>query len=231
MKRLLIIHDVLHNHVMMKVIVTTTLQVIVLGIPEMADVVGGQISARGPSTATCTTALTIRLADNLQILTDAELRHIIAAMRGWPGDASSSDSLNQVLTSIDGLAADRCVAWEEEERLELGLTWAAYPFRPSQSSFVRTCLMLSGPSLPSLSLPSLLQYLLLVSYRADDRLLVLGNFVGIEELEGAARTLDEEFHRLTETEVAVAYSALRHLNPEVAKGLGVRIHQTFGFRL
>ena len=27
-----------------------TLQVIVLGIPEMADVVGGQISARGPST-------------------------------------------------------------------------------------------------------------------------------------------------------------------------------------
>ena len=33
--------------------------------------------------ATCTTALTIRLADNLQILTDAELRHIIAAMRGF----------------------------------------------------------------------------------------------------------------------------------------------------
>ena len=32
-------------------------------------------------------------------------------------------------------------------------------------------------------------------------------------------------------QVAVAYSALRHLNPEVAKGLGVRIHQTFGFRL
>ena len=80
---------------------------------------------------------------------------------------------------------------------------------------------------------------------------MLGNFVGIEELEGAARTLDQEFHRLTETEVgnaiawspshhqiilktvqvAVAYSALRHLNPEVAKGLGVRIHQTFGFRL
>merc|ERR1719447_1844754 len=54
-----------------------------LGVPEMADVIGGQISARGPSVATCTTALTIRLADNLQMLTDAELRHIIAAMRGW----------------------------------------------------------------------------------------------------------------------------------------------------
>ena len=33
---------------------------------------------------------------------------------------------------------------------------------------------------------------------------MLGNFVGIEELEGAARTLDEEFHRLTETEVGNA---------------------------
>ena len=32
-------------------------------------------------------------------------------------------------------------------------------------------------------------------------------------------------------QVAVAYSALRHLNPEVTKGLGARIHQTFGFRL
>ena len=76
--------------------------------------------------------------------------------------------------------------------------------------------MLSGPSLPSLPLPSLLQYLLLVSYRAEDKvmnqhrdnmiavlfqLLVLGNFVSVEELEGAARTLHEEFHRLTETEV------------------------------
>ena len=83
-------------------------------------------------------------------------------------------------------------------------------FRPSQSSFVRTSLMLSGPSLPSLPLPSLLQYLLLVSYRAEDKvmnyhrdnmiavlfqLLVLGNFVSVEELEGAARTLPEEFHR------------------------------------
>ena len=126
-----------------------------------------------------------------------------------------------------GLAAERCAAWEEEERLELALTWAAYPFRcahsfylvnftkshaplirsgvhilpmmsklkharhglkrlvhsnlltlafnlrPSQSSFVRTCLMLSGPSLPLLSLPSLLQYLLLVSYRADDKVRLL----------------------------------------------------------
>jgi len=202
-----------------------------LGVPEMADVIGGQVFAGGNARATCTTALAIQLADNLHLLTNAELWHIIAAMRGWPGDASSSESLNRVLTSIDGLAAERCPAWEEEERLELALTWAAYPFRPSQSSFVRTCLMLSGPSLPLLSLPSLLHYLLLVSYRADDKLLVLGNFVGIDELEGAARTLDTEFHRLTETEVAVAYSALRHLNPEVAKGLGVKIHQTFGFRL
>ena len=69
------------------------------------------------------------------------------------------------------------------------------------------------------------------------QLLVLGNFVSVDELEGAARTLHEEFHRLTETQVtqktqvAVAYSALRHLNPDVVKGLGAKIHQTFGFRL
>ena len=33
------------------------------------------------------------------------------------------------------------------------------------------------------------------------QLLVLANFVGVEELEGAARTLDTQFHQLTETEV------------------------------
>ena len=33
------------------------------------------------------------------------------------------------------------------------------------------------------------------------QLLVVANFVGVEELEGAARTLDTQFHQLTETEV------------------------------
>ena len=41
--------------------------------------------------------------------------------------------------------------------------------RPSQSEFCRACLKLAASSLPSLPLPSLLQYLLLVSYRADDK--------------------------------------------------------------
>ena len=44
-----------------------------------------------------------------------------------------------------------------------------HPIRPGQSEFCRACLKLAASSLPSLPLPSLLQYLLLVSYRADDK--------------------------------------------------------------
>ena len=105
--------------------------------------------------------------------------------------------------------------------------------------------MLSGPSLSTLPLPSLLQYLLLVSYRAEDKvghifnehkfyllkdemivkmdhqklkeslcpqLLVLGNFVSQEDLEGAATTLDQEFHRLTETEVRIFEKIIYQMN-------------------
>ena len=89
-----------------------------------------------------------------------------------------------------GLAAKRCESWENTERLQLALIWASYSFRcdlipslipslliskleiiprPSQVEFCRASLQLSAESLSSLSLPSLLQYLLLVSYRADDR--------------------------------------------------------------
>ena len=140
--------------------------------------------------------------------------------------------------------------------------------RPSQSSFVRTCLMLSGPSLPTLPLPSLLQYLLLVSYRAEDK---VGHFLNEQEIylklkesllspaacpgqlcqprrsRGSCKhswsrippthwnwskiSKIHETYSMKAVQVAVAYSALRHLDPEVTKGLGARIHQTFGFRL
>ena len=70
-------------------------------MPEIADVVGGQIFAGAngryhsrivilrrkkiniPSSSTlCTTSLAYQLADNLEMFTDSELRHIIAVIKG-----------------------------------------------------------------------------------------------------------------------------------------------------
>ena len=52
---------------------------------------------------------------------------------------------------------------------------------------------------------------------------MLGNFVGVEELEGAARTLDTEFYQLTETEVN--YNITRSLGGP----LGRLFHLWVGF--
>ena len=48
------------------------------------------------------------------------------------------------------------------------------------------------------------------------QLLVLGNFVSVEELEGAARTLHEEFHRLTETEVTQKIKDISPLSAQIS---------------
>jgi len=199
-----------------------------LGVPEIADVIGGQIFAGANGSTLCTTSLAYQLADNLEMFTDSEICHIIKVIKGWPREVIDSESLNKILSSLDGLAAKRCESWENTERLQLALIWASYSFRPSQVEFCRASLQLSAESLSSLSLPSLLQYLLLVSYRADDREIILESFENIEEV---ANILETNFHKLTETEVAVAYSALHHLSPGVTKGLGERIHRTYGFRL
>jgi len=58
--------------------------------------------------------------------------------------------------------------------------------------------------------------------------IILESFENIEEV---ANILETNFHKLTETEVAVAYSALHHLSPGVTKGLGEKIHRMYGFRL
>lgn len=199
-----------------------------LGVPEIADVIGGQIFAGANGSTLCTTSLAYQLADNLEMFTESEICHIIKVIKGWPREVIDSESLNKILSSLDGLAAKRCESWENTERLQLALIWASYSFRPSQVEFCRASLQLSAESLSSLSLPSLLQYLLLVSYRADDREIILDSFENIEEV---ANILETNFHKLTETEVAVAYSALHHLSPGVTKGLGERIHRTYGFRL
>ena len=48
------------------------------------------------------------------------------------------------------------------------------------------------------------------------QLLVLGNFVSVEELKGAARTLHEEFHRLTETEVTQKIKDITPLSAQIS---------------
>lgn len=202
-----------------------------LGVPEIADVIGGQIFAGANGSTLCTTSLAYQLADNFEMFTDSELRHIISVIKGWPREVIDSESLNKVLSSLDGLAAKRCESWVETERLQLALIWASYSFRPSQSEFCRACLKLAASSLPSLPLPSLLQYLLLVSYRADDKDIVLESLQAGGAMEEVTATIETNFHRLTETEVAVVYSALNHLSTDLAKGLGEKIHRTYGFRL
>jgi len=140
------------------------------------------------------------------MFTDSELRHIIAVIKGWPREVIDSESLNKILSSLDGLAAKRCETWDETERLQLALIWASYSFRPSQSEFCRACLKLAASSLPSLPLPSLLQYLLLVSYRADDKEIVLESLQAGGALEEVAATIETNFHQLTETEVMKSLS-------------------------
>merc|ERR1719400_655511 len=164
-----------------------------LGVPEIADVVGGQIFAGANGSTLCTTSLAYQLADNLEMFTDPELRHIIAVIKGWPRGVVDSESLNKVLTSLDGLAAKRCETWDEIERLQLALIWASYSFRPSQSEFCQATIKLVASSLPSLPLSSLLQYLLLVSYRADDKEVFLDSLVAGGMMQALADTLDSNF--------------------------------------
>ena len=55
--------------------------VINLGVPEWADVIGGQMFAGGHLRSTTTSCLTLRLADNLVMMTDKELWHVVQAIR------------------------------------------------------------------------------------------------------------------------------------------------------
>jgi len=205
--------------------------VVSLGVPELADVVGGQMFAGANSMTTSTTNQAYHLADHIAGFTDKELQHIITVIAGWPGDSGGSESLSKILHGLDYAAAGRCPSWEEGVRLKLALIWATFAFRPVHVQFCRSTLELASPSLGSFSLKHLMQYLLLVSYRAEDKDLVLDSLKGTDSLEAMAASIDKSFLQLSQTEAAVVYSALHHLSPETAAGLGARIHSTYGFRL
>lgn len=51
-----------------------------LGVPEIADVIGGQMFAGGHLRTTTTSCLTLRLADNILHMTDSELKHLIRSI-------------------------------------------------------------------------------------------------------------------------------------------------------
>jgi len=145
--------------------------VVSLGVPELADAVGGQMFAGANSMTTSTTNQAYHLADHIAGFTDKELQHIITVIAGWPGDSGGSESLSKILHGLDYAAAGRCPSWEEGVRLKLALIWATFAFRPVHVQFCRSTLELASPSLGSFSLKHLMQYLLLVSYRAEDKVI------------------------------------------------------------
>ena len=51
-----------------------------LGVPEMADVIGGQMFAGNNLRSTTTSCLTLRLADKILLMTDFELKHLIRSI-------------------------------------------------------------------------------------------------------------------------------------------------------
>jgi len=205
--------------------------VICLGVPELADIVGGQIFAGGHTRTTSTTNLTYRLADNLVNMTDTELKHLIVAIARWPGDAGTSESLMKVYSSVDGEAARRCVNWTHQERLRYGLICASYAFRPTQSHLCLSVLHESSHCAEELSLTEALHYLFIVSYRAMDKERILETLGHSTSLTALETRITKDFYKINEVEAAVAYSALTLLSSEGANLLKDKIQSVYGFRL
>merc|ERR1719357_711439 len=97
----------------------------------MADVIGGQMFAGNNLRSTTNSCLTLRLADNLVLMTDDELRHLVSAISDWPEDTGGSEALMKVLDKLDTECALRCERWELEDNLKLALMWVRYKFLTS----------------------------------------------------------------------------------------------------
>ena len=115
---------------------------------------------------TTTSCLTLRLADNITLMTDLELHHLIRSIYckylklhqnyldvtqlrihftrlskslGWPGDAGDSETLTGVVSKLDLECCRRCGEWDmSRANLPLSLLWARFSFR-----FVRNFYTLS----------------------------------------------------------------------------------------
>jgi len=204
--------------------------VIDLGIPEMADVIGGQMFAGNNLRSTTNSCLTLRLADNLVLMTDNELQHLICAISDWPADAGGSDTLMKVLDMLDTECALRCERWELEDNLKFALMWVRYKFRPEQCQFVGKVLEIGSSKLPELRISQLIHYLLVLSY-ASDLAPQVSNSMDQKQLQEAEKNLTRNFFSLDQTEVAMVYSGLNMISEHGPEELKRKIQDTYGFRL
>jgi len=204
--------------------------VIDLGIPEMADVIGGQMFAGGHLRSTTTSCLTLRLADNLALMTDRELKHLLRAISNWPADAGGSETLMKVVDKLDAECAKRCEDWELEDCVMLALVWVRYSFRPDQCEFSTKVLDMASCKIHEFRLAQLLPYLLLLSYLSHlaPQIAIKLDETKIREVETRLIT---DFFNLDQTEVAVVYSALNALSQPGPQQLRQKIQDTYGFRL
>ena len=216
--------------------------VINLGVPEWADVIGGQMFAGGHLRSTTTSCLTLRLADNLVMMRDEELRHLVHAIKVWPGDAGESETLSTLVRSLDQECAIRCPSWSPGDNIHLALIWARFAFRPEISQFASKVIDMSSAEIhkPS-SVDHLLSYLLLISYWSDIASLLRLDMSSLRVVEDKLTV--EFWDKMDQTEVAMVYTALSLLWQKAvtqsAAGevttsplrLKEKIQNTYGFRL
>lgn len=203
-----------------------------LGVPEMADVIGGQMFAGGHLRTTTTCCLTLRLADNITLMTDLELQHLIRSIYCWPGDTGDSEVLVRVLNQLDCECCRRCEDWQiTRDNIPLSLLWARFSFRPEKSRFVCKVLESSSSTIQDFHLQDLLFYLLLVSYSSQN---VLSVNIDQRTLRKIESKILSEFSNIDQIEIAMAYSALNLLlsrKGDSSSELKQKIQDTYGFRL
>jgi len=202
-----------------------------LGIPEMADVIGGQMFAGGHLRHTTTCCLAMRLADNIFHLTDEELQLALRDVSGWPADASNSEVLICLFKKVDEECSKRCKGWPVNETMQLATIWSRGPFRPrkpSDKTFHRIAILQTAEELTSLSMEDLMRFLLLCCYESSTASEVS---LSPESQQHIEEQLCEGFFSLSESEVALGYTALsiplRHKSPRLKQ----LIESNYGFRL
>ena len=214
--------------------------VLSLGVPEWADVIGGQMFAGNNLRSTTTSCLTLRLADHLGLMTDEEVRHLVTSVQCWPGDAGESETLSTLVQSLDTECAARCHAWPESDNIDLAIVWARFTFRPEISQFASKVIEMSSTDIHNPpSLDYLLAYLLLVSYWSNIASLLRLDISSLRAVED--KLLSEYWDRMDQTEVAMVYTALTLLwrqavdhsstGENAPSRLKQKIHNTYGFRL
>jgi len=199
-----------------------------LGIPEFADVIGGQMFAGNNLRQTTTCCLTLRLADNIDLLSDEELKQCIDDVTRWPSDVTNSDVLQAVYCSIDKVTSGRCEAWSTSDSINFALLWSRGPFRRKEKLFQSAVLNNVIGNIAQLSTDEIMRFFLLCSYEAKT-----ASELTLSEKD--KQTLEDhvigEFNALSESEVALAYTALHIILRHKPLDLKKKMEDSYGFRL